>query len=102
MARVSHVPDKTAKTLRHAIVTQARKQSEIHTDESLTYYWLAREFEKHNSVNHSKDEDYKGRRWRAVRRSVLCYPEARYLWDVPQRQRGSLAALLRRVRVSLE
>jgi transposase-like protein len=57
--RAKHVADVTAKTLRTAIVTQAHRTSEIHTDESLTYYWLGREFEKHRTVNHSKDEYFK-------------------------------------------
>ena len=54
--RASHVPDVTAKTLRHAIVTQASRKSELHTDESLTYYWMGKEFAGHKTVNHSKDE----------------------------------------------
>ena len=57
--RVKHVADVTAKTLREAIVTQAHRKSEIHNDEALTYYWLGREFEKHRTVNHSKDEYFK-------------------------------------------
>lgn len=57
--RAKHVADVTAKTLRHAIVTQARRKSEIHTDESLTYYHLGKEFEKHRTVNHSQDEYFK-------------------------------------------
>jgi transposase-like protein len=57
--RAKHVADVTAKTLREAIVTQAHRKSEIHTDEALTYYWLGREFEKHRTVNHSQDEYFK-------------------------------------------
>ena len=57
--RAKHVPDVTAKTLREAIVTQAHRKSEIHTDESLTYYYLGKEFERHRTVNHSKDEYFK-------------------------------------------
>ncbi len=57
--RAKHVADVTAKTLRHAIVTQAHRKSEIHTDDALTYYHLGREFEKHRTVNHSQDEYYK-------------------------------------------
>ena len=56
--RASHVPDVPAKTLRHAIVTQASRKSELHTDESLTYYWMGREFADHKTVNHSQDEYY--------------------------------------------
>lgn len=57
--RVKHVADVTAKTLRHNLVTMASRKSELHTDESLTYYWLGKEFDKHKTVNHSKDEYFK-------------------------------------------
>ena len=57
--RAKHVADVTAKTLREAIVTQASRKSELHTDEALTYYWLGREFAKHRTVNHSQDEYFK-------------------------------------------
>ena len=75
--RAKHVADVTAKTLREAIVTQASRKSELHTDEALTYYWLGREFEKHKTVNHSQGRVFQGRRWRAVSRGVLRDPEAR-------------------------
>src|SRR6185295_8319097 len=48
--RASHVPDVTAKTLRTVIVTQASRLSELHTDESLTYYWMGKEFAGHKTV----------------------------------------------------
>jgi transposase-like protein len=54
--RAHHVADVTAKTVRSVIVTQVSRKSELHTDDSLVYYWLGREFEKPRSVNHSKDE----------------------------------------------
>jgi transposase-like protein len=57
--RAKHVADVTAKTLREAIVTQAHRKSEIHTDEALTYYYLGKEFAKHRTVNHSQDEYFK-------------------------------------------
>jgi hypothetical protein len=57
--RASHVADVTAKTLRNAIVTQASRKSELHTDESLTYYWMGKEFAGHKTVNHSQDEYFK-------------------------------------------
>jgi hypothetical protein len=57
--RVKHVADVTAKTLRHNLVTMASRKSELHTDESLTYYWLGKEFAKHKTVNHSQDEYFK-------------------------------------------
>ena len=57
--RAQHVADVTAKTLREAIVTQASRKSELHTDESLTYYWMGKEFAAHKTVNHSQDEYFK-------------------------------------------
>jgi hypothetical protein len=54
--RARHVPDVTAKTIRDVLVTQASRKSVLNTDESLTYYWLGREFASHGSVNHSKSE----------------------------------------------
>lgn len=57
--RAKHVADVTAKTLRDALVTQASRKSELHTDESLTYYWLGKEFADHKTVNHSQDEYFR-------------------------------------------
>lgn len=54
--RARHVPDVTARTLREAIVTQASRKSTLNTDDSLTYYWMGREFAAHRSVNHSAGE----------------------------------------------
>jgi transposase-like protein len=55
-ARAKHVADVTAKTVRDVLVTNASRKSDLNTDDSLVYYWLGREFAKHRSVNHSKDE----------------------------------------------
>ena len=54
--RAKHVADVTAKTVRDVLVTQVSRKSELNTDDSLVYYWVGREFAKHRSVNHSKDE----------------------------------------------
>jgi transposase-like protein len=54
--RAHHVADVTAKTVRSVIVTQVSRKSELHTDDSLVYYWLGREFAKHRAVNHSREE----------------------------------------------
>lgn len=54
--RANHVADVTAKTLRHNLVTQASRKSDLKTDESLTYYWMGREFNSHQTVNHSAGE----------------------------------------------
>lgn len=57
--RARHVPDVTAKTLRSALVTQASRKSELHTDEALVYDHVGKEFAKHKTVNHSRDEYFK-------------------------------------------
>ena len=59
--RVKHVADVTAKTVRDVLVTQISRKSHLMTDDSLLYYWLGREFDKHDSVNHSKDEYVRGK-----------------------------------------
>jgi len=59
--RVRHVADVTAKTVRKHLVTQVSRKSHLMTDDSLLYYWLGREFAKHDSVNHSKDEYVRGK-----------------------------------------
>jgi transposase-like protein len=54
--RAKHVADVTAKTIRDVLVTQASRKSHLKTDDSLSYYWLGREFASHQSVNHSAGE----------------------------------------------
>ena len=46
----------TAKTLRRTLVTQAKRSSDLNTDDALAYYWLGKEFNTHGSVNHSAGE----------------------------------------------
>jgi transposase-like protein len=58
-ARVKHVADVTAKTLRTSIAAQVHRKSELHTDESLAYEHIGKEFPKHRTVNHSHDEYYR-------------------------------------------
>jgi transposase-like protein len=58
--RAKHVPNVTAKNVRKVLVTNASRKSDLHTDDSLLYYWLGREFEKHMAVNHSADEYVRG------------------------------------------
>lgn len=58
--RAKHVADVTAKTIRGVLVTQASRKSDLKTDDSLTCYWLGREFRTHESVNHSKSEYVRG------------------------------------------
>lgn len=59
-ARVRHVADVTAKTLRKNLRKLADAKSELHTDEAMTYYYMGgKEFASHKTVNHSKDEYFK-------------------------------------------
>lgn len=59
--RVKHVADVTAKTVRGLLRTQVSRKSHLMTDDSLVYYYVGREFDKHESVNHSKDEYVRGK-----------------------------------------
>lgn len=54
--RAKVIADVTSKTVREFLVTHASRKSELHTDDSLLYYWLGREFAKHRAVNHSAGE----------------------------------------------
>ena len=54
--RAKHVANVTAKTVRDTLVTQVSRASELHTDDSLVYYWLGHEFDKRRAVNHSAKE----------------------------------------------
>lgn len=54
--RARHIPDVTSKNLRQTLVTQARRSSDLMTDDSLGYHWLGKEFNSHRAVNHSAGE----------------------------------------------
>ena len=54
--RAKHVADVTAKTVRKVLKDQVSKKSELHTDDSLVYLHVGKDFAKHDSVNHSQDE----------------------------------------------
>ncbi len=54
--RAKHIPNVTGKTVKEVLRTNVSRKSELHTDDSLVYHWLGREFAKHRSVNHSQDE----------------------------------------------
>jgi len=51
-ARVFHVQRATKETVREILVTNARRTSELHTDESNLYPDVGREFAKHRTVEH--------------------------------------------------
>lgn len=54
--RARHVPNVTAKTVRKVLKEQVSKKSALHTDDSLVYMHVGKDFAKHESVNHSQDE----------------------------------------------
>jgi transposase-like protein len=55
-ARVTHVADVSARTLRDAIAKHVAKGTTMNTDDALAYYHMSKEFAAHGVVNHSKDE----------------------------------------------
>lgn len=59
--RVKHVANVTAKTMKKTLRTQVSRKSHLMTDDSLVYYWLGREFDKHDAVNHSASEYVRGK-----------------------------------------
>jgi len=56
--RAKHVADVTGETLRQNLREMADRKSELHTDEAL-HRMGGKEFAKHRTVNHAKDEDFK-------------------------------------------
>lgn len=54
--RAKHVADVTAKTVREVLRTNVSRKSELHTDDSLVYWHVGKEFAKHEAVNHSAKE----------------------------------------------
>jgi len=57
--RAKHVADVTARTLKKNLKELADRKSALHTDESMTYYWIGKAFAEHKAVNHSQDEYFK-------------------------------------------
>lgn len=57
--RATHVADVSAKTLREVLTKHADRKSAFHTDESLTYGHVGKDFAEHKTVNHSEDEYFK-------------------------------------------
>lgn len=55
-ARTFHVQRANAKTVRHILVTNVHRSSELHTDEAHIYKTVGKEFAAHKHVTHSKDE----------------------------------------------
>jgi transposase-like protein len=55
-SRSFHVANLKAKTLREKIVTTVSRKSHLMTDELTSYERVGKEFENHDTVNHSRDE----------------------------------------------
>lgn len=58
--RAKHVADVTAKTVRKVLNEQVAAKSTLHTDDSLVYLHVGKDFAKHEAVNHSADEYVRG------------------------------------------
>ncbi len=54
--RATHVLNVTAKNVRKVLKEQVSKKSRLHTDDSLVYHYVGRDFAMHEAVNHSQDE----------------------------------------------
>ena len=61
--RSYHVPNVTAKTLRHALVTQVDRKSYLMTDEAGVYAKVGEEFQGHGTVNHGIEEYVRAYFW---------------------------------------
>ncbi|HWA62569.1 MAG TPA: IS1595 family transposase [Caulobacteraceae bacterium] len=59
-ARSHHVANVTGKTLRPIIVKHASRKSALMTDEHGGYYHVGKEFARHETVDHGKDEYVRG------------------------------------------
>jgi transposase-like protein len=55
-----HVANVSGKTLRPVIVSHADRQSALMTDEGGQYFHVGKEFARHETVNHGKDEYVRG------------------------------------------
>ncbi|HBC08264.1 MAG TPA: IS1595 family transposase [Rhodospirillaceae bacterium] len=55
-ARSFHVHSANAATVREILVTNVRRESDLHTDESRIYTTVGKEFAHHRTVNHGRKE----------------------------------------------
>jgi transposase-like protein len=58
--RSFHVPEVSGKTLRPILVSQVNRKSALMTDEGGQYYQAGKEFNRHETINHSADEYVRG------------------------------------------
>jgi hypothetical protein len=58
--RSFHVPQVSGKTLRPILVEQVNRKSVLMTDEGGQYYHVGKEFDRHETINHSADEYVRG------------------------------------------
>jgi transposase-like protein len=54
--RSFHVPEVSGKTLRPILVSQVNRKSALMTDEGGQYFQVGKEFDRHETINHSADE----------------------------------------------
>jgi hypothetical protein len=59
-ARSFHVAAVNGDTLRPILVSQASRKSALMTDEGGQYYHVGKEFDRHETINHSADEYVRG------------------------------------------
>jgi transposase-like protein len=58
--RSFHVPEVSGETLRPILVSQINRKSALMTDEGGQYFQVGKEFDRHETVNHSIDEYVRG------------------------------------------
>src|SRR3984893_3922155 len=58
--RSFHVPEVNGKTLRPILVAQVSRKSSLMTDEGGQYFHVGKEFDRHETINHSADEYVRG------------------------------------------
>jgi transposase-like protein len=58
--RSFHVPEVNGETLRPILVAQVSRKSSLMTDQGGQYFHVGKEFERHETVNHSADEYVRG------------------------------------------
>jgi transposase-like protein len=58
--RSFHVPEVNGETLRPILVAQVNRKSSLMTDQGGQYFHVGKEFDRHETVNHSADEYVRG------------------------------------------
>jgi hypothetical protein len=58
--RSDHIANVSGKTLRPVVMKQVHRSSSFMTDEGGEYYWIGKEFTRHEKVNHAAGEYVRG------------------------------------------